>query len=322
MKKSALVFVFVLMAAFGYSQATPSASVRVADTTTILGINISVGTTVYVVSRDQYFICKAATASTEKVSAHLYANFTRVNHDAATVTTGSGLGISGQNVTMATANTTTQGTVTAADWNTFNNKVTSITAGVGIGVAGTATVPIVKVDTAAASILSRQRAANTYLPKALADGKIFVGNATGAATAVTISGDATMTNAGAVTVSKSTGAFTVGTALTIKGTVDDNAPDSILTVAGGVVKKSAATLFATAASVKTSKVEDFEQAADSIAANRCYFQLAQTPAAGTVSVQLNGMNLKPATQYAIIGNKLRLGLAVYKYDQVSINYTY
>jgi hypothetical protein len=44
------------------------------------------------------------------------------DHVAASVTTGTGLGISTQNITMATANSTTQGTITAADWNTFNGK--------------------------------------------------------------------------------------------------------------------------------------------------------------------------------------------------------
>lgn len=321
MKKLVLILSLVIASVITYGQATPANQLRVATMTTDFGVNIPIGTLVYCIATDAYYVCKASTASTMDLTDGA-ANFTLTTHAAVTIGTANGLSLSGQAISMAAAAAGTTGALTGTDWSTFNNKVTSITAGVGINVAGTTTVPIVKVDTADASILSRQRAANTYLTKGLADGKILIGNTGGTATAVTPSGDWTISNTGASVVSKSTGNFKVNGVLTVTGSANDATPDSILTVADGVVKKSAVTLFQTVANVKTAKVEDFEQAADSIANNRCYFQLAQTPTAGTISVQLNGMNLKPTTQYTIVANKLRLGLAVYKYDQVSISYTY
>jgi len=90
----------------------------------------------------------------------------------------------------------------------------------------------------------------------------------------------------------------------------------------GLVGRSSASVYSELG-VKTAIVQDFEQAADSISANRCIFQLSKTPVVGTISVQLNGVNLKPTTQYTIVEtNKLRIACAVYKYDQVSISYSY
>ena len=64
MKKLLLISTFALLALMGFSQATPSAQIRVATATTDFGINIPIGTTVYCIATDQYFVCKAATAST------------------------------------------------------------------------------------------------------------------------------------------------------------------------------------------------------------------------------------------------------------------
>jgi len=46
-------------------------------------------------------------------------------HDSVTIGTAAGLSLDGQELSMATADTDTQGTLTAADWDTFNNKVST-----------------------------------------------------------------------------------------------------------------------------------------------------------------------------------------------------
>ena len=89
----------------------------------------------------------------------------------------------------------------------------------------------------------------------------------------------------------------------------------------GLVGRSGASVYSELG-IKTATVQDWEQAADSIAANHCIFQLNHTPTSGTIAVQLNGVNLK-TTQYAIVEtNKLRIACAVYKYDAISVSYSY
>ncbi len=120
-----------------------------------------------------------------------------------------------------------------------------------------------------------------------------------------------------------------GTGMSVTGTypnftATNTAPDQTVVMNNGAGISVTGTYpnFTVAATAKTAIVEDFEQATDSIANNRCYFQLTQTPTAGTISVLINGTNLKPTTQYAIIGNKLRVGFAVYQYDKIQISYSY
>jgi hypothetical protein len=73
---------------------------------------------------------------------------------------GNGASLSGQALTLQPANTSFPGVLTAADWNTFNSKLTS----------------------------------------SLASANIFVGNGSGVATAVAVSGDLTLANTGAFTI--------------------------------------------------------------------------------------------------------------------------
>lgn len=65
MKKLILVFaLFALVASFGFGQATPSGQLRVADTSTVFGQNIPIGTTLFVVADSSYWVSVAPVAST------------------------------------------------------------------------------------------------------------------------------------------------------------------------------------------------------------------------------------------------------------------
>ena len=79
--KKLLLFLGLLIVAVsvGYGQATPSAQFRVATATTAFGINIPVGSTVYNVATDTYYLCKAPTAL-DKTLATASANFTAISN--------------------------------------------------------------------------------------------------------------------------------------------------------------------------------------------------------------------------------------------------
>ncbi|MGZ3770417.1 MAG: beta strand repeat-containing protein [Bdellovibrio sp.] len=92
-------------------------------------------------------------------------------------------------------------------------SVTSVTGTSPISVGGTATAPVISLPAASTSVNGYLSSAdwNTFNSKqssSLSSGNIFVGNASGVATGVSLSGDATINNTGALTL-KNTG--TAGT---------------------------------------------------------------------------------------------------------------
>jgi len=256
--KKLMMFICLITLGLGvFGQATPSDQVRVANATTAFGVNIPIGTTVYDIGADKFYVCKAASVSTLTLTTGA-ANFTELAtgsmHAAVTIPTltAHGLHLSTQAISMDTATASQTGTLSSADWTTFNNKLS-----------------------------------------AEVDGSI--------------------TNEGVLTVVDGTNTADIKSNTSMAKRVRFSGSGGV-TIEGA---DSTITLFS-----RSAIVEDFEQAADSIADNRCYFQLSQTPTAGTISVHLNGVNLKPTTQYTIVTNKLRIGCGVYKYDQVNISYSY
>ncbi|MEI6574806.1 MAG: hypothetical protein WCO63_01355 [Bacteroidota bacterium] len=288
MKKLIISLLFVLVSFLVYSQATPSSQVRVANATTAFGINVAVGTTVYDVSSDKYYVCKTGSASTLTLTTGS-ANFTLLGGTGAYMTAlgmlkegtliGSRTKIDLQDSTGMAVTVTddpTNNRVKYSFRNTAPDQTVSIANGTGMSVTGT--YP------------------NFTATNSAPDQTVSIANGTGMSV---------------------TGTYPNFTAT-------NSAPDQVVSITngGGIVATGTYPNFTLTATAKTAIVEDFEQATDSIANNRCYFQLTQTPAAGTISVIVNGMNLKPTTQYAIISNKLRIGFAVYQYDKVQISYSY
>jgi len=103
MKKLILITILFLAVLIGFGQgATPSSQVRVATATTAFGINVPIGTTVYDIGADKYFVCKAASIATLTLTTGS-ANFTQVG--------GAGMGgsvttISGNYMNVTNATTT------------------------------------------------------------------------------------------------------------------------------------------------------------------------------------------------------------------------
>ena len=210
MRKLLLILVFAITSVIAFGQAAPTANMRIANATTAFGVNIPVGFIVYDYGDDKLYMCKAATASTLTLTTGS-ANFGQISLGAAHLpvtinATANGLSVDGSQVlTLATANTSTTGALTGTDWTTFNNKQTAT----------------------------------------LTNGNILVGNVSNVATSVSMSGDATISNTGAVTVSNAASNMRVGGVLKIVGTTTGSASDSLLTVNGGTVKKVASSTYQT-----------------------------------------------------------------------------
>ena len=104
MKKLVILLVsFVLLSVMGYGQATPFNGVRVANATTVLGVNVSIGTQVWDIGAQKLFQCIAATASTLTLTTGS-ANFIQIG--------GSGLGGTVTSVATNTGSGITGGTIT------------------------------------------------------------------------------------------------------------------------------------------------------------------------------------------------------------------
>ncbi len=100
------------------------------------------------------------------------------------------------NITIDQADTDTSGYLDSTDWNTFNGKQdfdSDLAAIAALSTPGTGLLRKTAPSTYAFDT-------NVYLNQALADGKIYIGNGSGVGTAVTPSGDVTITNAGVTAI--------------------------------------------------------------------------------------------------------------------------
>jgi hypothetical protein len=321
LKKLLILFAMLFITFGGFSQgASPVQVLKIADLTTAFGSNISVGTEIYCISNKAVYKCFTATASTGTLTTSS-ANFKIIsNYVSATGTLSSG-------DSVAVFNRTTQQYETKKiTFGTGNGTLTGITPGLGITVnPSAAPSPTVNVDTANASILSRQRAVNTYLPKALANTNIYVGNSSGVGTAVAVSQDATLAADGKLTVVSSNADFKVKGKLTVVGSVDDNAPDSVVTLVAGEQRRasmaSLATALGTSLAIKTAIAQSFEKATADSAAGYAV-RLSNTPVAGTISVSLNGADL-PSSKFSVVStSKIFVSLPAYQYDKYVVKYSY
>ena len=180
MKKIILLLMLMITTVIVFGQATPAITVRIANATTAFGVNISVGTKVYDIANKKSYVANAsvistATLTTASSSFTLESNFATAS---STATIDS----------VVYFNRTTQQYETRKiTYGTGSGTVTSIATGLGLSGGTITNSGTISLDTTNASVLSRQRAANTYQPK----GTYVTSVAQGTTPNITIGGTAT-----------------------------------------------------------------------------------------------------------------------------------
>ena len=232
MRKLFLLIAIVLAAYGGFSQATPSNQIRIADTSTVFGLNLAKGTTVYTVLEKMYFAVTTAVPSTATYHT-ARTSFTQIGGTGlggkVLEVTGSGAisssGGTSPNITVATAtetalgvakffeddfnvaggqvkidytggqtaNGTTKGFVTSGDWTTFNNKVTSVSGSGAISSSGGET-PSISIANAAADGATKGAASFTANDFDASSGNVSIDYTNGQAASTTNKGFLTSTD--------------------------------------------------------------------------------------------------------------------------------
>jgi len=204
-------------------------------------------------------------------------------------------------------------------------KNTAATIAAGIGVSWTKDQTELVIDTANVNWITRTRATNTFLPKAIGgDGQMWIGDGAYKAGNYAMSQDATMTKTGVVTVKSATGNMYVRDSLTIHSTRQGFVGvDSVLVVKNGVVRKIAPNAFVQSSAVKTLRNETFEKATDS---TFYVIRLANVPDTNSMSVSVNGMEILRTKWYVQAStpplSKVRIAMPQYTWDKISIQYAY
>ena len=326
MKRLILLLSIIFLSYVGFGQATPTSDVRMVNATTAFGINLPVGTKIYNIATKIWYTANAGITSDKTITTAIAANLL----DAAANGTGTvtsvaalTLGTTGTDLSSTVANSTTtpvitlnvptasasaRGVVSSTDWTKFNKAGDSVTTPGWIS----------KYTIDAAGDLIIGTGNNTYTKLGIGtSNQVLTSNGTTATWSTVADGSAS-----------NEGALTVVTGGANDSQIHSNTSGSTdVTISGGTgisVTESGSTITIATTGLKIAKVEDLEVAtSDSAAANRYIWTLTQTPAAGTISVQINGMSLKPTTQYTIVQtNKLRMAMPLYQYDQVSVSYSY
>lgn len=138
MKKLIYVLMFALIPIFGYSQATPSKTVRVAARSTVFGVNLPAGTQIYCVADStNWNVLAAGVASTRTITTAYGASEiewirTKVENSGTRGTVGYAIAIdstkaSYQSLVIGAATTSYAGVLTAAD----KTKLDGISVGAG-----------------------------------------------------------------------------------------------------------------------------------------------------------------------------------------------
>lgn len=132
MKKIFLFLQLVTFSLAGFSQATPSKVVRIADRTTAFGVNLPVGTIIYCASDSTFWAVKTGVATSLTLTTG-HASLAQFDKTDLSIGTRSGTTViinssTGTGATLAAADGTYAGLMTAADF----TKLSGLTSGSGV----------------------------------------------------------------------------------------------------------------------------------------------------------------------------------------------
>ena len=316
MKKLTLLLSFILISFIGFSQATPTEILRIADATTAMGKNLSVGKIVYNIATDELFVVNTGVASTLTLTTGT-ASFTLINPEdantnlsegTATITTVDVNSSTGTNATIAAASTSRAGVMSKAKFDEVvlnNAKLTNVSTALSTGTVSTTTYGITSDGgTDDIIIAAATTSAAGVMTKAKFD-EVVANNAkvTNVSTNLSLGTRAATTMD--VNSSDGSNVTLLSASTTEAGLMTDTQFDKLAAIEASADVNF--TLFS----------EKFEEDDGTPTAH----SLSHTAQTSGATVALNGAMLNP-TDYTLASATITITIPVLQYDIVTITYNY
>ena len=153
MKKVSLFLSLMLISILAFSQVVPTEVLRIANDTTAMGVNISVGKLIYDINADLLYVSNVGVVSTLTLTTGS-ASFTLINPNSATTNLTEGTvtettvdvnSSTGTNATLVAASASRAGVMTKAKFDEVvlnNDKVTNVSTALSTGTVGNSTYGI------------------------------------------------------------------------------------------------------------------------------------------------------------------------------------
>jgi len=312
LKKFFLIMILIAISYTGFSQSTPSGHLRVATMTTTFGVNVPVGTTVYCAADSTFWtvthpLLGTLTLTTAQGWVDKVNKPTNLAQGTKTATTVQITSSTGTAATLDTADATHAGVMSASDKNRLLKVTGTNTGDQKLTVDGSTTHATMTIGGAAS---------DTVCVVGAGINKVSVSGKT-----VTVTGtevDGSISNEGALTVD-------AGAANTVKiHSNTSTSTDLTITAGTGITIDGESANGFTINSTVSNHIfitEFFDEA--TTGATGTAHTLAHTPVTASTGmvVQLNGTPLK-SNQFTNSTTTLTVTIPVYKYDRVSVSYTY
>lgn len=305
--------ILIAISYVGFSQSTPSGHLRVATMTTTFGVNVPVGTTVYCAADSTFWtvthpLIGTLTLTTAQGWVDKVNKPTNLAQGTKTATTVQITSSTGTAATLDTADATHAGVMSASDKNRLLKVTGTNTGDQKLTVDGSTTHATMTIGGASS---------DTVCVIGGGINKVSVSGKT-----VTVTGtevDGSVSNEGALTVTAGTASTSV-----IHSNTSGSADVTIAAGTGMTISEDVGTGTITLNSTVSNHIfttEFFDEA--TTGATGTAHTLAHTPVTASTGmvVQLNGTPLK-SDQFTNSTTTLTVTIPVYKYDRVSVSYTY